>query len=285
MPEIRPGANGLTEIDCRCEPTPVFEPPHYVVEGTETTECEESGGDPDHFDPSADLEPIPPDPPVTHTPLIRPGQDDFRIAVLSFKARRDARVEKFICFVAISELFKIARLVPDDIRINYPWKKWAPKLTRVMEGPLSAAWVCYVYLNRFVFDARDPPFDAPFDEEEEMDPREASYVGILDFNPRAMQENYPARTEKWGSAPGTMSPHKDDDKWPPGRGFAAKGFDHTEGSPVGAEMFTEPLLTSLPCRRYVSYRALHNVIDIMIDGEKILILEARFPATALVPLD
>lgn len=271
MPEIHPGAIGLSEIDCRCEPTPVFVPPQYVVEGTATTECEESGGDKGHFDPSVDVPPIPPS-----APIIRPGQDDFRIAVLSFKARREAHVEKFICFVAISELFKIARLVPDDSRIDYPWRTWAPNLTRVMEGPLSAAWVCYVYMNRFAFLAREPPFDVPFDEAQELDARERTYAGILDFNPRAMKEDYPARTERW-STPG-MPTHEDDDKWPPGHGFAAKGFDHVEASPLGAEMFTEPLLTTLPCRRYISYRALHNVSDIMIDGERILILEVLSPA-------
>lgn len=275
MPEIRHGATGLSEIDCRCEPTPVFEPPDYVVEGAESSEKEVPGVDKGHFDPSVEVKPFPPN---TPRPIVRPGQYDFRIAVLSFKTRREALMEKFICFVAISELFQMARRVPEAVRLDSPWKTWAPNRTRVMEGPLSAAWVCYVYMNRFAFLAREAPFDAPFDDAEEMDLRHRYYAGILDFNPRAMDEQYLARTERWAT-PG-MPEHEDDDKWPPGHGFAAKGFDHVEASPLGEEMFTEPLLTSLRCRRYVSYRALRNVSDIMIDGERILILEVRVPVSA-----
>ncbi|KAF8306927.1 hypothetical protein DL93DRAFT_163135 [Clavulina sp. PMI_390] len=252
----------IGSIDCRCEPTPVFEPPMYVIEEFEEEEApaatETMTPGPHSPDKSASTnassippvnpqdtvperrseskpiqmayQPAQPTPSPFPSPFVRPGEDDFRMATISYRLRRENQeVIRIIGFTAISELFQDARerqaaaakasfaeasgspnegqsahptplsrhpptFHPDVIpsRFVVPWKSWGPRWTRFLEGALSRSWICYLYLNRFVFMMPSAPMDAADDiEDDEDNPR--PYICILDFNERTFHPSYPAR--------------------------------------------------------------------------------------------
>lgn len=250
LPDVHPMAASMGEITCRCEPTPVFEPPDYVMEdgnlnseGSDMTAeipNESNSSSNDEFygtrvrstQDSAEPYPSP-----TPSPIVRPGINDFRVAVITYGIRREGYSEDFIGFIAISELFKDARnreritpatTVPDtDIaadstyahvrRLGHivtprwvvPWVEWGPKWSRFIQGRPSLSWVCYIYMNRFVMATPFPPLDA--DESGDADSEEdedgsaqngvKTYICVLDFNPNALHASYPARRDgSWNSS-------------------------------------------------------------------------------------
>lgn len=219
FPSLHPRAESMSEVSCRCEPTPVFEPPDYDDDdGDETEESSVAGvkmnsgstnGDHHNHNAStskqsgnrrqASQESPTPYPMPTPSLIVRPGQDDFRVAVITYSVRREASDEDFISFIAISELSKDARerergrlahrtslretakdapSTETDTGVNIdpavlptprwviPWDEWGPKWSRFLEGSISLSWVCYIYMNRFVLAMADPPMDTRVHEED-----------------------------------------------------------------------------------------------------------------------
>lgn len=133
LPNIHPRAESMSELTCRCEPTPVFEPPDYDddddnddgEDGVTVADEVLISGSSDGADlnrnastsasreirksrqESQDLPKAYPMP--TPSLIVRPGQDDFRVAVITYKVQRENYVKDFIGFIAISELFKDAQ--------------------------------------------------------------------------------------------------------------------------------------------------------------------------------
>ena len=149
LPEPASGAREINAIQCRCEPTPVFEAPIYVEaevgsefegdedepEGTPATElpsrskraslAHQSTSSPDQLaaDHSADC-PIQSEHDVPSLfpdrQSIRPGVNDFRVAVVSFELIVGVAKETLMGFIDISALFKHARLSESESTMKSP---------------------------------------------------------------------------------------------------------------------------------------------------------------------
>jgi hypothetical protein len=289
LPEMHTMALGMGDLICRCEPTPIFEPPDYVVEGSVDGGAT-SASEKEITRPQLATEPYP-----GSSPAVRPGQDDFRLAALSFSVRRERMQERFLGFMSISELFEDAQkrsaafvgpegpLLDDEYCSSrlLQWEEWGPRWTRFIPGTVSRAWVCYVYMTRFVFLASEPPMDAIIDEDDGLDDLDESkgYIGVLDFNPHGLHESYPARNGTWPRGPTGLNSNE---RFAPNDNLQAasvrqicKTFDHIQPIPVGDQLFTQPIRSYLPFRRFSSYQPINGVGDPMIDAERILLVEVR----------
>ena len=291
LPNVHPLALGDRDLICRCEPTPVFEPPDYAVEGT-----------PDAAGALSDTEE------VTHpalvaeshpvsSPAARPGQDDFRLAVLTFSIRRADVREQLLSFIAISELFKDAqklnatalesagRSFDDGERYHrvLEWDEWGPRWARLMQGTASRAWVCYVFMTRFVLVTSEPPMDAIVDGDIGLDDlhEKKGYISVLDFNPHGLHESFPACNGVWlrdltdRQSNGHLDSSDDiQDSDKPMRQIC-RIFNPTRSIPVGDEIFATQITSHLPFRIFSSSQPVFGAGDPMIDDERILLLEVR----------
>ena len=287
LPEMYTTAVGMADLTCRCEPTPIFEPPNYVTEGSFDAGYATSSPEMEIAHPRLVTVPYP-----GSSPAVRPSQDDFRLAVLSFRVGHEAFQEKLLGFVVISELFKHAQrrsasFVDSEGRFlddgqsscqRLQWEEWGPRWTRFMQGTVSRSWVCYVYMTRFVFMASEPPMDAMMGGVSEDADERRGYIGVLDFNPHGLRESYPARSGAWPRSVASLNSigHFASSADPRAGSVpqACKTFDHIRPITVGGLLF-KPLKSCLPFRRFSSYQPFNRVVDPMIDAERILMVEVR----------
>ncbi|KAF8293578.1 hypothetical protein DL93DRAFT_2234343 [Clavulina sp. PMI_390] len=247
----------ITKCVIRCEPAPVFEPPMYVMEEFldenpfSTTKSMESdsgsmgssdegptritGSKPVHMP----YYPAEPSPSPVPSPFIRPGENDFRVASISFIARHRQRRIEVMGFIAMSELCKHARVMqataavasfpdaspnPSSVLFRQPptfhsevepspffvpWKDWDPQWIRFLEGELPRGWATYLHLNRVVLTtSTDPDGNKELADRRDWKP----YLVVLDFNQQTFSPSYPARPGMaWNSTRSTpsLSPNVD----------------------------------------------------------------------------
>jgi len=283
---MHPLAHGMRDLICRCEPTPIFEPPNYVVEGSlETGDAsDDTEGDAACFRAPTERYP-------GSRPAVRPGEEDFRLAALTFSVRREATQEHFVGFIAISELFKDAQkwnaafvdseggILDDGYRSRrlLRWEEWGPKWTRFLPGAVSRAWVCYIYKTRFVFITLEPPLLIDEDDEPTDLDGNGGYLGVLDFNPHGLHESYPARNGAWLSSSEGLKYAPSGDPQETSTRHIYKAFDHTQPIPVGNDLFASPIVSHLSFRRFSSCQRINGEGEVfpMIDAERILLVEVR----------
>jgi hypothetical protein len=282
LPELAEETLGLPYIRIRCEPAPVYIPPQFDVEGSPEVNNKghpnprsgPSGKDASNVRSSSSFSTPPTGSAESqgssfflNGPVIRPKEDEFRIAVLTMHLNIPSP-EFYTVFVAISDLFARAKAHErahkdwehysfDDAPVPFSplvflWDEWGPQSTRIMKGSSSASWMCYAYMHRFVYHNHTEIHD-------EWDtPNAASLIHILDFNPNNLHPNSPPyrRGPKEESDPPTESIIIDQPTATPANRFAAEKF-----------------VTALPFRRTTTSLPFNESLSPMIDAERILLIE------------
>ena len=318
LPSLASSAFLSRPIGVRCEPTPVYIPPQFEVEGTPEGD-DKSDSDPRSGPSVKDASNVASssstsssaketahsrsDPFPMNGPVIRPNEDAFRLVVLTLNVATGHSRQSYTMFVAITDLFRRAqeheRIHQNQVRRNsgdtpspliplvVPWNEWGPQSSRVMEGSNSGAWVCYVYMHRFVYQTTiSPHFVGP--PNELHDPRQMSAIHVLDFNPNVMRTNsppyrdvpYPSPEEqhRWSrqrARVGFATPVEDSNVFPEDEEYGSPSECVIIDQPtcIPANLFREELMTSLPLRRTTSTLPFSGYRSPMIDAERIILID------------
>ncbi|KAF8343033.1 uncharacterized protein EI90DRAFT_3115535 [Cantharellus anzutake] len=214
LPQLSSGSAFSRPIWLRCEPTPVFEAPEYEKLSPEEPPPADgptpntslplgSAGGPST---TTNNPPKPAPANALNGLFVRPRQDDFRVAVFSFGLGSAIEPDAYKMFVAMSDIYRMAKRFesefhasretlhhhpdanPDNVHalpVHVPWDNWGRRSARLLEISGGETWVCYIFMNRYIF--RTLEFELVPGEVEEnvihLDQICTSRLHVLDFNP------------------------------------------------------------------------------------------------------
>ncbi|KAF9510516.1 hypothetical protein BS47DRAFT_1383935 [Hydnum rufescens UP504] len=287
-------------------------PPQFDVEGTPESDHKDdpepsSGpavGDASNTTPSSLPSPQGPaasqgDSFLMNGPVARPTEDAFRLVVLTMSVVMDLSRRSYTIFVAVTDLFRRAKEHEraQELQLNgsgsdpspsiplvVPWNEWGPQSTRMTEGSSNGAWVCYVYMHRFVYRTIIP---VPNERQQQ---ELTSLIHVLDFNPNMLHPNslpYRRGSRLAPEEPNHRRPQRDgtesgvwlqdpdilqeeDDDRP-----SSESIIIDQPTTFPADMFAEELVTTLPFRKTTSNVPFSGSLFPMIDAERIILIDVR----------
>ncbi|KAF8343113.1 uncharacterized protein EI90DRAFT_830135 [Cantharellus anzutake] len=293
LPRLSTGSVYFSHIELVCEPSPVFETPEYEKLPLPPFFLPRSVDGPS-ITPNNPSEPGP-----TNGPFVRPRQDDFRIALLSFtvSSLRSER-NNYKMFVAVSDIYCMAKCIESNSRtggvmpgglgphadptntlpVQVRWDDWGCRSARLL-GPLGGnVWVDpAVFMNRYIF--RTLEFERTLETAQwgisHSDPQDhvRSRLHVLDFNP------YSVRAGSLSGRDETLYPRESgsgDAEHPRmSKDYRISGRMETDLEPTVLHSgdFAYKVISGLPYRQVTSDETFQGDLLPMMDAERILLVD------------